>query len=96
MGFEKSKFIQLTILVLLLSCFSVLISFILSFFIGATVFSNKFGNPYIGAVLYYFWCSLPIVLIMPYVFYQRIKAWKIGGIFIISIVSGILFFFRYL
>lgn len=30
MGFEKNKFIQVTMCVLLLSCFSVLISFILS------------------------------------------------------------------
>lgn len=93
MGFEKSKFIQLTIFVLLLSCFSVLISFILSFFIGAAIFSNKLGNPYIGAVLYYFWCAIPIVLIMPSVCYQRLKAGKIGRIFIISIVSGTLFSF---
>lgn len=92
MGFEKNKFIQVTMCVLLLSCFSVLISFILSFFIGVVIFSDKFsGNPYIGVVLYYFWCALPIVLITPSVFYQRLKAGKIGRIFIISIVSGTLF-----
>ncbi|CAH1232577.1 hypothetical protein PAECIP111891_07052 [Paenibacillus allorhizoplanae] len=93
MGIEKSKFIKVTIFVLFLSCFSVLISFILSFIIGSAIFSNKFSNPYIGAVLYYFWCALPIVLIMPSMFYQRLKVGRIGRIFIISIVSGTLFSF---
>ncbi len=91
MGFEKSKCIQLTITVLLLNFFSVLISFMLSFFMGITIFSTKFGKPYIGAVLYYFWCALPIVLIMPSVFYQRLKTGKIGNILIISLVNGALF-----
>ncbi|KRE92147.1 hypothetical protein ASG89_33380 [Paenibacillus sp. Soil766] len=93
MGFEKSKFIQVTLFVLLVSCFPVIISLLLSLFIGAVLFSNNLGNPYIGAVLYYFWCALPIVLIMPSMFYQKLKAEKIGRIVVVSIVTGTLFSF---
>lgn len=68
---------------------SVLVSFLLSFLIGVYgLYDHFIGNPYYGAIIYYAYFSIPVLVVFVLSMAKQIRALPIRSLFITSITTG--------
>lgn len=69
---------------------SVLVSFLLSFLIGVYgLYDHFIGNPYDGAIIYYPYFSIPVLVVFVLGMAKRIRALPIRSLVICSITTGL-------
>ncbi|GAA0358312.1 hypothetical protein GCM10008968_12460 [Bacillus horti] len=70
------------------------VSFLFSFVIGVLWLADSFaGNDYFGPIIYYFWASLPVVIVAPLLFIKQIVKLKHAELIVASVSTGIIYSF---